>query len=391
MADQKEDVKGEEKEELHEAAGAGSKTTLDEVEGAVGGKDTKSSFHKGEDEYDDDDDDDEDDGYEGEDKEGLVDMLQNFLMTKLHLGGRDDEPPVLESVTVDAIVEYMKSDKCKNIITMAGAGISTSAGIPDFRSPESGLYANLASSNLPYPEAIFHINFFKSNPKPFFALAKELYPGTFDPTPCHLFIKLLHDKGLLLRHYTQNIDTLEYVAGVPVEKMVEAHGTFRTSHCLSCQKSYDQDWMKDQIFADKIPTCTDCNDLVKPDIIFFGESLPSEFFAHMQDDFPKCDLLIIMGTSLTVQPFASLIDNVPARCPRLLINREKVGSADPMTALLHGLFGGGGLLLDSPNNKRDVAMLGDCDPSVLQLIDKLGWKEDFEKLQPASKGAKKED
>lgn len=80
---------------------------------------------------------------------------------------------------------------------------SLSPGIPDFRSPGTGLYNNLEKYNLPFPEAIFDIEFFKSNPKPFFVLAKDLYPGAFNPTPSHWFIRLLHEKGLLLRHYTQ--------------------------------------------------------------------------------------------------------------------------------------------------------------------------------------------
>lgn len=120
----------------------------------------------------------------------------------------------------------------------------TAAGIPDFRSPGSGLYHNLEKYNLPDPQAIFEIDFFRRNPQPFFTLAKELYPGTFKPTPCHYFIKLLQMKGLLLRHYTQNIDTLERVAGLPGDSIVEAHGTFHTSHCLDCHKEYDKGWMK---------------------------------------------------------------------------------------------------------------------------------------------------
>lgn len=81
--------------------------------------------------------------------------------------------------------------------------LSLFPGIPDFRSPGSGLYNNLEKYNLPHPEAIFDIEFFKTNPKPFFVLAKELYPGSFNPTPSHWFVRLLHEKGLLLRHYTQ--------------------------------------------------------------------------------------------------------------------------------------------------------------------------------------------
>lgn len=343
-----------------------------------------------EDDHEDDlDDDGNDDEKDEEDQEGFMSMLQNFLMSKLDLGGHGEAEKVLEEVSVEGVVKYIKSGQCKNIITMAGAGISTSAGIPDFRSPGTGLYNNLEKYNLPFPEAIFDIEFFKSNPKPFFVLAKDLYPGAFNPTPSHWFIRLLHEKGLLLRHYTQNIDTLEHVAGLPADKVVEAHGTFRTSHCIACHKEYSQEWMKEEIFKDNIPTCTECSGLVKPDIVFFRENLPTRFFQLMQTDFPKCDLLLIMGTSLTVQPFAMLINNVPSTCPRLLINREKTGTMDPMMAMLQGMLssGGSGLALDSPRNTRDVALLGDCDEGCVKLADMLGWKEDYEKLFTSSKKA----
>jgi NAD-dependent SIR2 family protein deacetylase len=92
------------------------------------------------------------------------------------------------------------------------AGISVSAGIPDFRSPGTGLYDNLAKYNLPEPTAVFDINYFRENPAPFYQLAKELFPGQYKPTPTHLFIRLLHDKGLLRRCFTQNIDSLEVCA-----------------------------------------------------------------------------------------------------------------------------------------------------------------------------------
>ncbi|XP_013142158.1 PREDICTED: NAD-dependent protein deacetylase sirtuin-2-like, partial [Papilio polytes] len=87
------------------------------------------------------------------------------------------------------------------------------------------------------------------------------------------------------------------------------------------------------IFADQIPICTECPGIIKPDIVFFGESLPERFQTCLQEDFQKCDLLIIMGSSLEVQPFASLIDMVPEWCPRLLINREKAGERSPLLRL----------------------------------------------------------
>ncbi|CAH1126649.1 unnamed protein product [Ceutorhynchus assimilis] len=286
----------------------------------------------------------------------------------------------LEETTLDGIVDYIDKKKCKNIITMAGAGISTSAGIPDFRSVGTGLYHNLAKYNLPHPQAIFELNFFQENPKPFFVLAKELYPGSFKPTLCHYFIRLLNDKGMLLRHYTQNIDTLERVAEVPEQKLVEAHGTFYTGHCLSCRKQYELEWMKERIFKDEIPICETCPGVVKPDIVFFGENLPDKFHDSVEDDFAKCDLLIILGSSLVVNPFAGLIDLPSSMTPRLLINNEKVGRASGLKSMM-GLSGG--LEYDKKGNTRDVAWIGDCDDGCQLLADKLGWGDELKALVKA--------
>uniref|UniRef100_A0A8C8DS21 NAD-dependent protein deacetylase n=1 Tax=Oryzias sinensis TaxID=183150 RepID=A0A8C8DS21_9TELE len=307
-----------------------------------------------------------------------MDFLRNLFSSTLGLGSAEK---VLDALTLEGVAQYIKSGKCKNIICMVGAGISTSAGIPDFRSPETGLYANLQKYNLPYPEAIFQIDYFKKHPEPFFALAKELYPGQFKPTICHYFIKLLKKKGLLRRCYTQNIDTLERVAGLEKEDLIEAHGTFYSSHCVSfcCRKEYSLDWMKEKIFSDAIPKCEKCNSLVKPDIVFFGENLPARFFTSVKMDFPRCDLLIVMGTSLQVQPFAGLVGRVSKSCPRLLINMEKAGevSADPMLGML-GF--GGGMDFDSDKAYRDVAHISSCDDGCLALADLLGWKAELEAL-----------
>ncbi|ELT94099.1 hypothetical protein CAPTEDRAFT_227953 [Capitella teleta] len=288
---------------------------------------------------------------------------------------------LLSEVNYDGIIKYIQDGKCTNIITMAGAGISTSAGIPDFRTPGTGLYDNLAKYDLPNPQAIFEIHFFRKNPAPFYALAKELYPGVFKPTPCHYFLRLLHEKKLLLRHYTQNIDTLERVAGIPEEMIVEAHGTFATAHCIDCRKQFSQEWVKDKVFADEIPKCTDkkCGGLVKPDIVFFGENLPFRFLSCSMKDFPKCDLLIILGTSLAVQPFASLIDRVPDTTPRLYINLEK-SESDASNLLSKLMGGGGGFDFESDSKYRDVFWQGTCDDGCVSLSERLGWKAELDKL-----------
>ncbi|XP_004715820.1 NAD-dependent protein deacetylase sirtuin-2 isoform X2 [Echinops telfairi] len=307
-----------------------------------------------------------------------MDFLRNFFSQTLGLGSEKER--LLDELTLEGVTRYMQSQRCRRIVCLVGAGISTSAGIPDFRSPSTGLYANLEKYHLPYPEAIFEIGYFKKHPEPFFALAKELYPGQFKPTVCHYFIRLLKEKGLLLRCYTQNIDTLERVAGLEPEDLVEAHGTFYTSHCISplCRQEYSLSWMKEKIFSEVTPKCEKCQAVVKPDIVFFGENLPARFFSCMQSDFQKVDLLIIMGTSLQVQPFASLISKAPLSTPRLLINKEKTGQTDPFLGMMMGL--GGGMDFDSKKAYRDVAWLGDCDQGCLALADLLGWKKELEEL-----------
>ncbi|KAL1602298.1 Sir2 histone deacetylase Hst2 [Nothophoma quercina] len=245
------------------------------------------------------------------------------------------KPFTLKARTTEALAEYIKQGKAKKIVVLTGAGISTSAGIPDFRSPETGLYANLERLNLPHPEAVFELSFFRDNPLPFYTLAQELYPGKYRPTITHSFINLLHEKGLLLKLFTQNIDCLEREAGVPGDKIIEAHGSF-----------------------------ADCNGLVKPKIVFFGEQLPAEFFDN-RDKPAEADLCIILGTSLSVHPFASLPQFVRESVPRLLVNKEQVG--------------------DLGSRPDDVLLLKDCDSGVKELAAALGWGEELEVLWAATK------
>ncbi|XP_043274439.1 NAD-dependent protein deacetylase sirtuin-2 isoform X2 [Venturia canescens] len=322
-----------------------------------------------------------------ENKDSGIEKIRKYFSEKLKMYDSTDsaksetkEKKILDTLDLDGVVEYIKQKNCRKIITMAGAGISTSAGIPDFRSPSSGLYHNLGKYNLPHPQAIFEIDFFMENPEPFFVLAKELLPEGFKPTPSHYFIRLLWEKGLLLRHYTQNVDTLERVAGLPGEKLVEAHGTFHTGHCLKCRALYTLEWMKDKISASLVPKCDKCKEgIVKPDIVFFGEMLPERFHTLIDQDFRQADLLIIMGSSLVVQPFASLVDRVSSTCPRLLINKEKVGIQDRLTRFL-GF--GQGLVFDPKSSEvgRDVAWIGDCDTGCQLLADKLNWGEELRVL-----------
>ncbi|KAL1961840.1 hypothetical protein VTN77DRAFT_1009 [Rasamsonia byssochlamydoides] len=270
-------------------------------------------------------------------------------------------PRVLERRDVESLAKYILEKDVRKIVVMIGAGVSTSAGIPDFRSPETGLYSNLAHLDLPNPEAVFDISFFRDNPRPFYALARELYPGRYRPTIAHSFIRLLHEKGRLLKLFTQNVDCLEREAGLPGEMIVDAHGSFASQHCIDCKSYYPHDLMKQAVEKGEIPHCVtpQCNGLVKPDIVFFGEALPEEFFLNRQLP-AEADLCIVMGTSLTVQPFASLPGICREETPRLLINLERVGGLGSRT--------------------DDVLLLGDCDAGVRKLAKALGWLDELEAL-----------
>ena len=106
-----------------------------------------------------------------------------------------------------------------------------------------------------------------------YTLAHELLPGRFRPTPTHSFIRLLHDHKALHTCFTQNIDTLERRAGIPGDKIVEAHGSFANQHCIECGTEYDDEKMRHALKTGEIAKCPECEGLVKPDIVFFGESV----------------------------------------------------------------------------------------------------------------------
>ncbi|XP_053741248.1 NAD-dependent protein deacetylase sirtuin-3 [Synchiropus splendidus] len=261
-----------------------------------------------------------------------------------------------------SVVRLLKLGRCKNVVVVAGAGISTASGIPDFRTPGTGLYANLEKYSIPYPEAIFNIDYFSNDPQPFFSLAKELYPGSHRPNYVHYFLRMLHHKGLLLRLYTQNIDGLEKLCGIPEDKLVEAHGSFATASCHLCYTPYPADEAKLSIMNDKVPVCGFCSATVKPDVVFFGEDLPQKYFLNTVD-FPKTDLLIIMGTSLQIEPFASLVNTVRSTVPRLLLNRDAVGPFQK-----------------SPLRRGDYMELGDLETTVRRFADLLSCNTEIEEL-----------
>lgn len=292
--------------------------------------------------------------------------LFSLMLLGLLSFGRGKE---MEKKTIEAVADAILKDQ-KKVTFFLGAGISTSCGIPDFRSPKTGLYANLKRLNLPYPEAVFDIDFFRESPQAFYTLAHELYPGNFLPSRFHYLIKLLQDKKVLKRVYTQNIDTLERFAGVEDEFIVEAHGSFAKNHCIDCKHEMSSEELKKHVFNRDInggiPKCEKCQGYVKPDIVFFGESLPPRFFQQWDEDADEVEVAIVAGSSLTVYPFAALPSEVDRDAIRLLVNKEIVGD------------------FASSKRKNDVIALDDCDSVADQLAELLGWKDELDAL--VSKG-----
>lgn len=282
-------------------------------------------------------------------------------------------------ISLKNLAARLKNQEFKKVIVLVGAGISVSCGIPDFRTKGTGLYDNLEKFNLPTPQSVFDLAFFKqSRGKAFYELAKEIWPSKFLPSPAHCFIKLLEEQNILLRCYSQNIDTLETHTGLREELLIQAHGSFATSSCIKCKSKFDSEEVERRVLHSEVPILckqADCeNGLVKPDIVFFGERLPEIFERSLKGDFAQCDLLIIMGTSLSVHPFASLISLVADNTPRLLMNKVAVGVRTP--------FHPSGLRLFQSDNERDYFIKGDLDESVRAFADivDIRWRDNLEEI-----------
>jgi NAD-dependent SIR2 family protein deacetylase len=150
----------------------------------------------------------------------------------------------------------LKENKFKKIVFLTGAGISVSAGIPDFRSKDTGLYAQLAKYNLPQPEAIFGLDYFKEKPEAFYELAKTFLDlDKFNPTPAHHFANLLLQKGMVSHYLTQNIDDLESKAGFKPEEVVQAHGANFGATCSFCKRKCSREKLIECIQAGKVMYC----------------------------------------------------------------------------------------------------------------------------------------
>lgn len=216
------------------------------------------------------------------------------------------------------------------------------------------MYSKMKELDLPYPEAIFGLEYLQSRPQAFYKMANGFLTHKASPVKAHKFIKKVADEGMLLMNFTQNIDGLELDAGLPMEYLVQAHGHMRSAHCSCCKAVAPIEAFFEHVGREEVLYCNDCNGgVVKPDIVFFGENLPQDFFIKMNLMY-NADLVFIMGTSLKVFPFTTLIELVARGVPIVLINRENPG-----------------LVRRDPEDLLFLA--GDIEETISTLIRDIGW------------------
>lgn len=189
-----------------------------------------------------------------------------------------------------------------NIVFFGGAGTSTESGIPDFRSAE-GLYN--AGTNMKYaPEDILSRDFFRRRPEDFYSFykSKMIYLDAM-PNPAHEALVKLEQRGQLQAIITQNIDGLHQKAGS--RNVLELHGSILRNHCTKCRASYDLTAVVES--AGIVPMCPQCGGVIKPDVVLYQENLDMDLLERAAQYIQNADVLIVAGTSLTVQPAAGLV------------------------------------------------------------------------------------
>ncbi|MGB7876252.1 MAG: NAD-dependent deacylase [Anaerolineales bacterium] len=189
----------------------------------------------------------------------------------------------------------------KYAVVLTGAGISTPSGIPDFRSEGTGLWSR------DEPMEVASLSTFRTDPERFFVWFRPLAGNIFNakPNPAHVALAQLEEAGRVRSIVTQNIDILHHKAGS--KNVIEMHGTLRTLSCTQCfQQAEAEQYLEAFVKEGELPRCPECNGLMKPDVILFGEQLPQRAWYDAQSECRKCDLILVAGSSLEVLPVAGL-------------------------------------------------------------------------------------
>jgi NAD-dependent deacetylase len=195
----------------------------------------------------------------------------------------------MKEVTPEKLAAILRQHR--RIVAFTGAGISVESGIPDFRSPD-GLWSRFD------PMEYAHIQAFRANPAKVWALLQEMDAtiARARPNPAHLALAQLEAKGLLLGVITQNVDNLHQAAGS--KRVVEYHGNAQRFICDTCKGRHPR---KTLDFG-RTPLYCRCGGLIRPDVVFFGEPIPTHAQKEAEELARKCDLLLVIGTSGEVAP-----------------------------------------------------------------------------------------
>ncbi len=217
----------------------------------------------------------------------------------------------------DEIIKRLKDEinNSKKIVIFSGAGLSTNSGIPDFRSAD-GLY-NKKTGYKVAPEEIISHSFFLKDPKTFyeFYFSKMVYLDAL-PNDAHIYFKEL-EKNHDITIVTQNIDNLHQMA--KSENVIELHGSIMRNYCMKCNKFYDLKQIYNKNY--KVPYC-ECGGIIKPDVVLYEEQLNTNAINKAIESISNADMLIVVGTSLTVYPAASFIQYYN-KDKLVLINKSK--------------------------------------------------------------------
>jgi len=203
-------------------------------------------------------------------------------------------------------------EESDNIVFFGGAGVSTESGIPDFRSKD-GLY----NQKYKYPpEMILSHTFFMRNTDEFYKFYKDkMNCLKYGPNITHKKLAELEEAGKLKAIITQNIDGLHQKAGS--KNVFELHGSVLRNYCMNCRKAYDAKYVFE---SEGVPRC-ECGGVIKPDVVLYEEGLDDGVISGAIEAIMNADLLIVAGTSLTVQPASSLINYFKGN-NLVLINRD---------------------------------------------------------------------
>jgi len=222
----------------------------------------------------------------------------------------------------------------ENIVALTGAGMSTESGIPDFRSPDTGLWENVD------PEEFASIHSYVSNTGKNLQFMLELGMTIFKAKPNmgHKALAKLQKLGKLKGILTQNIDGLHQKTRT--RNIVELHGTANESKCMRCSKVFPITAMINQVLKGEAPSCESCNGLLKPNVIFYGEALESENLLRADEMIDECDLLIILGSSLIVYPVAFQPSEALSHGAKIaIINIQETHMDDHAEVVIHKKIG----------------------------------------------------